>query len=109
MPKGSAAQVDPKGWVKSVTGKLNDRAHLMAQRFGGSGYTKKNLAIVLRRVNQDVMDQYEDAIARAVASGEMIAYKVTPIYRGASYEPYAITMQAFGSRGFSLGVSIFNR
>ncbi|HKP51974.1 MAG TPA: DNA/RNA non-specific endonuclease [Chloroflexia bacterium] len=109
MPKGSYAEAYPEGWVKGVTGELYDRAHLLAQRFGGSGYTRTNLAIVLKSVNRVTMRRYEDMIARAVASGEVVWYRVTPIYRGVSNEPYAITLQATGSRGLTVGVSIFNR
>jgi hypothetical protein len=108
MPKGSSAATNPQGWIKGGGGLL-DRAHLWAKRFGGSGYNNRNLAIVLKHVNQGIMDRYEDQIAAAVASGEIVAFRVTPVYRCVARYPYAITLEATGSRGFNLNVSIFNR
>jgi hypothetical protein len=55
------------------------------------------------------MKNYEQTVAKAVASGEVVWYRVTPIYKGLSNLPHAITLEALGNRGFILGVSLFNR
>jgi hypothetical protein len=111
MPRGSDPNTNPKGWAKGgmINGKQYDRGHLVAKRFGGSGSVKGNLAIILRSVNQGIMKTYENAVARAVASGEVIWYRVTPVYRDPSHIPYEISIQATGSRGFYLNETIPNR
>jgi len=107
MPKGSEPDVDPKGWISGIQNRV--RGHLLTNRFGGSGHSKRNLVILVGNpVNQPIMTNFEAAIARAVASGEIVWYRVTPIYKGANYMPYAVTLEAHGTGGFTLGVSIFN-
>jgi len=110
MPKGSAPNVNPKGWRTGglINGNWYDRTHLWAASLGGSG-RRANLAIVLKTINQKTIRENELKVANAVASGQVVWYRVTPIYRDQSYVPYEIRMQALGSGGFSLDVRIPNR
>lgn len=41
--------------------------------------------------------------------GEIIRYRVIPIYDGANPIPKAVTMQARGTNGFQLDISILNK
>jgi RHS repeat-associated protein len=86
------------------------RGHLLGKQLGGSGSVRRNLVTLFQRpVNTPIMSKFEGQVAAAVRSGETVWYRATPIYRGAEGMPYAITLEAQGSGGFSLGVSIFNR
>lgn len=51
----------------------------------------------------------ERTVADAVLSGETILYRATPIYQGSQGRPIGVTLEAQGSGGFSLYVSVLNR
>ncbi|MFC5637031.1 DNRLRE domain-containing protein [Streptomyces bullii] len=74
----------PKGW-KPRSG--NDRAHLLARTFGGSGTDRRNLVSLPWRVNQVDMRGWEDAITEELAKGNTVYYTITATYRGKSTEP----------------------
>jgi hypothetical protein len=104
----SAPAWDPPGYVSYAAGHV--RAHLLGSQLGGSG--KKgypNLVTLYVDVNSPTMRGYENRVRNAVDSGEIVTYKVTPIYTGTELIPKAITIEANGSLGFSLSLSILNR
>jgi hypothetical protein len=55
------------------------------------------------------MRDIENQIRKAVDSGEVIQYRVTPIYDGSRLIPIAITIEATGDKGTNIGISLLNR
>jgi DNA/RNA non-specific endonuclease len=55
-----------------------------------------------------VMAGIESQVQSAVEAGQTVRYTVTPIYVGNHPVPRGITIEAQGSGGFSLGVSVLN-
>jgi hypothetical protein len=55
------------------------------------------------------MRGFENQIRRAVDGGEVIHYRVTPIYNGSDDIPVAITIEANGDKGTYLGISLLNQ
>ena len=62
------------------------------------------------------MSGYEAQVRKAVqgdpgsgVAGQSVEYKATPVYDGNQLRPRAITMEARGSGGFHLQVTILNR
>jgi filamentous hemagglutinin len=43
-----------------------------------------------------------------VKAGEVVEYSATPLYKGTNLIPRGITLQARGSGGFTLDVTILN-
>jgi hypothetical protein len=85
------------------------RGHLIAKVLGGSGRDARNLVPIYQNpVNTPIMRGFERQVLKAVENGETVHYQVTPIYRGAELSPRAITMQAEGSGGFNLRVTVLN-
>ena len=78
-------------------GNIHDRGHLLAKRFGGSG-ARNNLVPMWRRVNQTVIDAYEQQVAEALQKGDTVKYSVWPIYNegNTSQWPDSIRIQAVG-------------
>ncbi len=58
--------------------------------------------------NTPVMRGFEDQIRAAVEAGQTVTVMVNPIYDGNTAIPRAITMNAEGSGGFRLSVSVLN-
>lgn len=86
------------------------RGHLLAKQLGGSGNEKKNLVTLYQNdTNSPLMRDFETAVRKAVDNGETVHYKVTPVYEGDNPIPVAVTLEAVGSNGFSLHVSIPNK
>lgn len=60
------------------------------------------------QVNQEVMTQYEREVVAAVQKGDVVKYRVTPLYHGDDLVPYAVTIEAKGET-INFSVSILNR
>jgi DNA/RNA non-specific endonuclease len=87
------------------------RAHLLGRQLGGSGDLPANLvALYQTRANTPVMRDYETTVAEAVRAGEVVRYRVRPVYPSPSFvgAPSAIRITAIGDRGFRLDVTIAN-
>jgi hypothetical protein len=100
----------PPGW--SGNGRIHNeaRAHLLGRQLGGSGDVPENLVTFAQNpANSPVMSGFEAQIRAAVERGEIVDFRSTPIYDGNALVPRAITLEATGSNGFSLQVSILNR
>jgi hypothetical protein len=109
---GSAADPDirPPG-LDQLPARNRARAHLLGRQLGGTGELPANLvALYQTRANTPVMRDYETTVAEAVRAGEIIRYRVRPIYPSPSSRgaPSAIRITAVGDRGFQLDVTIAN-
>ena len=86
------------------------RGHLLAKQLGGSGRDPRNLVTLFQNgPNSPEMRNYETSVRRAVESGEIVFYKVTPIYNSNNLIPTGITIEATSTKSFNLFVSILNR
>ena len=109
---GTAANrnIIPPGW--SGNGRLHNeaRAHLLGRQLGGSGDVPENLVTFTQNpANSPVMSGFEAQIRAAIEGGEVIDFRATPIYDGNALVPRSITLEASGSSGFNLQISILNR
>jgi hypothetical protein len=85
------------------------RGHLRGKQLGGSGTDPDNLITITQTpTNNSHMLREENAVRRAVESGEDVMYSVILEYDGSNPVPSGIRMEAQGSRGFSIGMSIPN-
>jgi len=106
---GSSAsrRIIPPGFSGGAAGQA--RGHLLGNQLGGSGTLPENLVTLLQTpTNSPIMSGFEAQVRAAVASGQTVSYGVVPVYRGSSLVPSAVTLQAEGTGGFRLGVSILN-
>ena len=102
--KGS---IKPPGW-DSENGN-HSRGHLLARMLGGSGSDERNLVTLFQRdTNSPVMRDFETQVHDAVAAGETVNYRVTPIYDGDG-KPTSVALQARGSQGLDISITIVNR
>ena len=102
--KGS---IKPPGW-DSDNGN-HSRGHLLARMLGGSGSDERNLVTLFQRdTNSPVMRDFETQVHDAVAAGETVNYRVTPIYDGDG-KPTSVALQARGSQGLDISITIVNR
>ena len=109
---GSAADPDirPPG-LDQLPARNRARAHLLGRQLGGTGELPANLvALYQTRANTPVMRDYETTVAEAVRAGEIVRYRVRPIYPNPSSRgaPSAIQITASGDQGFRLQVTIAN-
>jgi len=104
----ASSSIFPPGFGGEQAG--HARAHLLAKQLGGSGNDLRNLVTLLQNpVNSPVMRGFENQVRVAVEAGEIVSYKVKPIYETVDRIPAGITIQATGDKGFKLFVSIPNR
>jgi hypothetical protein len=83
---------------------------LLGNQLGGSGSDARNLVTLFQNpANSPVMRGFENQVRGALDGGQLVDYAVTPIYRGADLMPMGITLQAQGSGGFNMFVSVLNR
>jgi RHS repeat-associated protein len=90
-------KVDPAGWV---TGQHYNRAHLLGAQLGGSNKDPRNFVTMHQYANTPVMRDLEGQVRKAVDNGEIIRYRVTPVYSGRSLLPKGVTIEAYGNKGF---------
>ena len=119
IKKGTRANGDipMPGWQGSWPTGTDARGHLLGRQLGGSGDEPANLVAMYQcRANSPVMSGFEGQVRKAVEgnpaqgiAGQTVKYKVTPLYDGSQVRPRAITMEANGSGGFHLNVTILNR
>jgi len=86
-----------------------DRGHLRASMLGGSGERPENLTAIYHFVNNGPMKRIESLVRSKVQAGEIVQYRVTPIYRGNRKIPAFIKIEAKGDRGFQLSQTLRNR
>jgi RHS repeat-associated protein len=90
-------KVDPAGWA---TGQGYNRAHLLGAQLGGSNRDPRNFVTMHQYANTPVMRDLEGQVRKAVDNGEIIRYRVTPVYSGRSLLPKGVTIEAYGNKGF---------
>ncbi|ARJ71024.1 hypothetical protein B0A89_14465 (plasmid) [Paracoccus contaminans] len=100
--------VRPPGFVN---GSMNhSRGHLLARMMGGSGTDPRNFVMLYQRnTNSPVMRDFEQTVYDAVKAGEVVNYKVTPIYDASQPHPVSVALQARGSQGLDIAITILNR
>lgn len=86
------------------------RGHLLGKQLGGSGDDPRNLVTLFQNpVNSPVMRDLENSVRKAVENGEIVKYTVTPIYNGSELIPWGVTLNASGTGGFYLFLTVLNR
>ena len=106
---GSPAKssIKPAGFGGQAQG--HARGHLLGNQLGGSGSDPRNLMTIYQNpVNHPVMSSIEANVRKAVEGGQIVNYKVTPIYNGNNLIPRGITIQATGDDGFYIYQTILN-
>ena len=106
---GSPAKssIRPAGFGGQAQG--HARGHLLGNQLGGSGSDPRNLMTIYQNpVNHPVMSSIEANVRKAVEGGQIVNYKVTPIYNGNNLIPRGITIQATGDNGFYIYQTILN-
>ncbi len=63
---------------------------------------------MFEHANSPTMRGFENDVRAALAAGESVRYQAVPIYSGANLVPSGITLQAVGSGGFQLNVTVLN-
>ncbi|HTJ67423.1 MAG TPA: DNA/RNA non-specific endonuclease [Actinospica sp.] len=111
--KGTKADPDirPPGFAGGMPNGDHARGHLLGKQLGGSGDEGKNLVTLYQNpVNTPIMSKFERQVRLAVEKGgETVEYTATPHYTGTQLIPRAVTLEAHGSGGFHLHVTILNR
>jgi hypothetical protein len=104
----AAQWIRPPGFGGQAAG--HARGHLLGNQLGGSGRDPRNLVTLFQNpVNTPVMRDFENQVAAAVRSGQIVDYWVIPVYHGNYPIPIGVTLRARGSGGFNLDVTILNR
>ena len=104
----ASSSIKPPGFLGDGEG--HARGHLLGRQLGGSGKDPRNLVTLHQNpVNTPVMSSFERQVRKAVEAGETVNYSVTPIYKGNRLIPSGVTLNATGSGGFQLYVTILNR
>lgn len=106
---GSPAKssIRPAGFGGQAQG--HARGHLLGNQLGGSGNDPRNLMTIYQNpVNHPVMSSIEANVRKAVEGGQIVNYKVTPIYNGNNLIPRGITIRATGDDGFYIYQTILN-
>ncbi|MBT2403237.1 MULTISPECIES: DNA/RNA non-specific endonuclease [unclassified Streptomyces] len=112
----SERQFDPPGhvWAKGYMADFGNEpsrfwvnaCHLLAKDLTGDA-REENFATCSRQANAWTIDRrapqmtpkmltYESRVKKAVMGGQVVRYKVTPLYEGPRTVPYAFKMQASG-------------
>lgn len=103
-----AGAFDPPGFRH---GRMNhSRGHLLARMLGGSGSDPRNLVMLYQQnTNSPVMRDFEQQVYNAVQAGETVSYQVTPIYSDGVAYPTHVALQAKGSQGLDIEITIVNQ
>ena len=103
----ASRSIIPPGFEGGASGQA--RGHLLGNQLGGSGSDARNLVTIQQNpANSPVMRGYENQVRSAVEQGQVVRYSATPIYNGSELAPHGITINASGSQGFTLDVTILN-
>jgi hypothetical protein len=64
--------------------------------------------VSLSPTNSPIMSQYESMIRSALEGGQTVRFRSVPLYEGSELIPHSIVLEAAGSQGFTLSVTIPN-
>ncbi|MDD6154247.1 MAG: DNA/RNA non-specific endonuclease [Eubacteriales bacterium] len=116
--RGSIGSVKPTGWqitkYSFVDGRyLYNRCHLIAYQLTAENANERNLITGTRYMNVDGMLPFENMVADYVKeTGNHVAYKVTPIFRGDDLVAQGVHMMAQSvedkGRGISYNIFCYN-
>jgi uncharacterized protein RhaS with RHS repeats len=101
-PSGSSPPVlDPPGWLGGGHPNHQQRSHLLADTFGGSGSNARNLVALTDGSNHsDIgMSTYENMVRKELRNGKDVLYEVVPNYEGHSKTPSSVRMTAIDQNG----------
>lgn len=89
------SNIRPPGFISGLAPHGHARGHLIGRQFGGSGTDERNLVTLYQYpVNSPNMTKYENRIRQAVDQGEVVRYRVTPLYEEEELMPAAIRLEA---------------
>jgi hypothetical protein len=92
----------PPGWLGDGYEYNQARAHLQGRQLGGDGRDARNLVTMTHNgANTPQMRDFETAVARRVAAGEVVEYGATPIYGAGVGPPAGVLLTAHGPNGSS--------
>jgi len=78
------------------------RGHLLGRQLGGDGKDARNLVTMTHQgANTPLMRDFENAVARRVAAGEVVAYGAAPIYGNGVGPPAGVLLTVHGPNGSS--------
>jgi hypothetical protein len=90
----------PPGWQGGENNQA--RAHLQGRQLGGDGRDLRNLVTMTHHgANSPQMSDFENAVARRVAAGEVVEYSATPIYGSGGGPPAGVLLTGHGPNGSS--------
>jgi hypothetical protein len=105
----ASQSITPPGWAGNGTEFNQARGHLLGSQLGGSGSDARNIVTIQQQpANTPIMRDFETEVRQAVEGGQTVNYSVTPVYNGNNLIPRGLTIQASGSDGYNLGVTILN-
>ncbi|MBQ3132787.1 MAG: DNA/RNA non-specific endonuclease [Clostridia bacterium] len=108
--RGSIGQIKPSGWhtVKydNVDGKyLYNRCHLIGFQLTGENANEQNLLTGTRYLNIEGMLPFENMVADYIKeTGNHVAYRVTPIFRGNNLVASGVQMEAYSIEDAGEGI-----
>ena len=116
--RGSISHVYPSGWVQAkydvVNGKyLYNRSHLIGWQLSAENDNKSNLITGTRYFNVEGMLPFENMVADYIKeTGNHVAYRVTPIFKGDDLVCIGVQMEAFSvedeGEGVCFNVFVYN-
>ncbi len=108
--RGSISSIKPTGWIQAKydfikTKDLYNRSHLIAWSLSGEDANKQNLVTGTAHLNQDVMVQFEDMVLAYIKeTGNHVAYRVTPLFKGDELVCRGIQMEAYSVEDSGEGI-----
>jgi len=107
----ASSSIKPPGFEGGGPGSPGHaRGHLFGNQLGGSGDDPRNLVTLYQNpTNHPAMSGFEGQVRNAVEGGQTVIYSSTPVYQGDNLVPTGVTLNAQGSDGFSLDVTVLNR
>ena len=106
MPKedekrGSISHIKPTGWIQAkydnISGiYLYNRCHLIGWQLSAENANRKNIITGTRYMNVQGMLPFENMVADYIKeTGNRVAYRVTPIYKGDNLLANGVQMEAY--------------
>ncbi len=112
------SNVTPTGFIQAsyenIEGKyLYNRCHLIGFQLTGENDNPKNLITCTSHMNQDVMVEFENKVAKYIKeTHNHVLYRVTPIYKEANLVASGVQIEALSvednGRGIKFNVYIYN-
>lgn len=99
--RGSISSIKPSGWVQAKYsgisgGYLWNRCHLLGWQLSAENANRQNLITGTRYMNIEGMLPFENMVADYIReSGNHVAYRVTPIFKGNNLVCSGVQMEAY--------------